>query len=296
MGPLLRRSTLRSYLELVRPANLATAVANVLAGYAAAGLGEPGALGWLLISTVCLYGGGVVLNDYFDRHLDWVERPERPLPSGRIAEGRAASLGVTLLGLGVFGGLRANPTAGAIAAVIAVCVVLYDAWAKHHAIVGPFTMGLCRGLNLTLGMAAVPTMLDERWPLALIPLAYIAAVTLVSRREVRGGQRGVVTVALSMVSGVVAALLLVAILVPARPSFVAACLVAVLGWRMLSALEAAWRQPQPSRIRHAVRTGILSLVLVDATIGAAYAGPLYSLAILAVGAVSLGLARLFPVT
>jgi 4-hydroxybenzoate polyprenyltransferase len=90
----------RGYLELVRPANVATALADVLAGYAVAGLGSPG-LGWLLMSTACLYGGGVALNDFFDRGLDRIERPERPIPSGRVSSRAAAGLGLGLLALGV---------------------------------------------------------------------------------------------------------------------------------------------------------------------------------------------------
>ena len=72
--------TIRPYLELMRPANVATALADVLAGYAVAGLGNPRALPWLLLSTACLYAGGVVLNDFFDRDVDRLERPERPIP------------------------------------------------------------------------------------------------------------------------------------------------------------------------------------------------------------------------
>jgi len=53
-----------------------TAVADGLAGFAAAGLGNPGALPWLLASTACLYAGGVALNDFFDRELDLIERKE----------------------------------------------------------------------------------------------------------------------------------------------------------------------------------------------------------------------------
>ena len=75
---------LRGYLELLRPPNVMTAVADVLAGYAVAGLSNWAALPWLLGATACLYAGGVVLNDFFDRHLDARERPERPLPSGRV--------------------------------------------------------------------------------------------------------------------------------------------------------------------------------------------------------------------
>src|SRR5215213_5958422 len=61
---------LRAVLQLLRPANVATALADVLAGFALAGLGNRSALPWLLLATAALYAGGIVLNDVFDRELD----------------------------------------------------------------------------------------------------------------------------------------------------------------------------------------------------------------------------------
>jgi 4-hydroxybenzoate polyprenyltransferase len=57
-----------------------------------------------------------------------------------------------------------------------------------------------------------------------------------------------------------------------------------------------WRRPAPDTIRVAVRTGVLSLVLLDAVIGAVYAGAAYSAAILVVGLAAGWLARRFAVT
>ena len=62
----------------------------MLAGYAIAGLGQPERLAWLLVATATLYAGGIVFNDYFDRTLDAVERPERPIPE-RPRSGAAGS-------------------------------------------------------------------------------------------------------------------------------------------------------------------------------------------------------------
>jgi hypothetical protein len=53
------------------------------------------ALPWLVGATMCLYAGGVVLNDFFDRRLDAIERPERPIPSRRVSAASAAALGTT---------------------------------------------------------------------------------------------------------------------------------------------------------------------------------------------------------
>ncbi len=285
----------RGYLELVRPANVATALADVLAGYAVAGLGNHTALGWLLVSTACLYGGGVVLNDVFDRDIDRTERPERPIPSGRVPVRVASILGGGLLALGVLAGSLATAAAGLVAAATAASVLLYDAWGKRQGLLGPVNMGMCRGLNLLLGIAAAPPVLAEAWPLALLPLVYIAAVTAVSRGEVHGGRRGIAAFALISLSAVLAALLALA-LRHGGGSWAGVGFTALLAWRVLPAFWSAYHTPEPGPIRRATRTGVLSLVLLDAVIGATYGGALYSLAIVATGLMAWSLARLFAVT
>jgi 4-hydroxybenzoate polyprenyltransferase len=286
---------LRGLLELLRPANVATALADVLAGFGVAGLQNRRALPWLLLSTACLYAGGVVLNDVFDRELDREERPERPLPSGRVSLRTAALLGGCLLAAGVLAATQATWLAGAIAGAIAACVLVYDAWGKRHLAVGPLNMGACRALNLLLGVAAVPAAVTGAWPLALIPLFYIAGVTALSRGEVRGGSRRIAIFALISLSAALLALLGVALRSGDRV-MPASVLAIVLVWRVAPPFWSASRTPVPGVIRTAVKRGVLSLVLVDATIGAAYAGPVYAALILATGLVASGLARRFAVT
>ena len=287
----MRRS---AYLQLVRPANVVTALADVLAGYAVAGRPDGGGLAALLVATACLYAGGVVLNDYFDRDIDRVERPERPIPSGRVAPSRAARLGAVLLAAGVAAALASSRAAGAVAALTAAAIFLYDAWGKHQTLLGPVNMGLCRGLNLLLGVAAAPAALRTSWFLASLPVVYIAAVTAVSRGEVRGGRRGIAAFALISLNVVLLALAWIALTGASR--WWALLVTAVLAWRVLPPFWAAYRQPDAGRIRRAVRAGVLSLVLLDAVIGAAYGGALYSLLILATGIAAAALARVFAVT
>ena len=70
----------------------------------------------------------------------------------------------------------------------------------------------------------------------------------------------------------------------------------VLGWRVLPPFWQVYKDPRPSRIRRAVKAGVLSLVLVDAVISTVYAGPLYGAVVLATAVVAGPLARLFSVT
>jgi 4-hydroxybenzoate polyprenyltransferase len=286
---------LRDYLELVRPANVVTALGDILAGYAVAGLAAPRSLPWLLGASVCLYAGGIVLNDVFDLAVDRVERPERPLPSGRVPVRTAAVLGGGLLVAGVGAAFAANPWAAAVAAATAGVVLLYDAWGKRQALAGPVNMGLCRAGNLALGIAAVPEALTASWPILALPLVYITAVTAVSRGEVHGGKRPVAAFALISLG-----LLLLALVWlsgwSGPPALAGLALTAVLAWRVVPPFWRVWRQPDPAAVRRAVRTGVPSLVLLDAVIGAVYAGPLYSIAILAIALSAGWLARRFAVT
>jgi 4-hydroxybenzoate polyprenyltransferase len=292
-----RKGVLRGYFELLRPPNVMTAIADVLAGYAVAGRGNPRALPWLVAATACLYAGGVVLNDYFDRELDAVERPERPLPSGRVRPGHARALGAALLVAGVATAAVSSRAAGAFATIMALTIVVYDIRGKHHGVLGPLNMGLCRGLNLVLGIAAVPAAIRGHWALGLLAFVYIAAVTVVSRGEVQGGKRGPAALALISLGGVLLALTAIALRAGVGTSAVAALAITLLlAWRVLPPFWLVYRNPGPVPIRQAVKAGVLSLVLLDASLAAAYAGPLYAAVVLSTAVVAAGLARLFSVT
>src|SRR3954452_16987846 len=173
----------------MRPANIVTSIADVLAGiaisgYFAAATGnlhnlQPVIL--LCLSTIGLYGGGVVFNDVFDAELDRIERPERPIPSGLISRKEAAGLGAVLLIAGIAFAFLASVPSGIIASAVAAFALIYDKWGKHQSFLGPLNMGLCRGLNLLLGISIVPAALAGSWYLAFVPVIYIASITMISR-------------------------------------------------------------------------------------------------------------------
>lgn len=292
---------LRPWLTLSRPANVVTAWADVLAGSAVAMLAGSVAspdLALLLLSTTGLYAGGVVLNDVFDAPLDAVERPERPIPSGRISRTAAARLGAVLLLIGIAAAFAVNAFAGGIAAAVGLLAVGYDAWGKHQRLLGPLNMGLCRAGNLLLGMAAMPVIIGSHYFLGILPLAYIAAVTAISRGEVHGGSRA---------AGVTSMVLMGLIVIGFGWLLVQS---AVTGFRLLPALPfllpfvaivfpafvRGARRRDPDSIRRAVKTGVLFLILLDASVAAGFGGIGMGIATAALLPVSLGLARLFAVT
>ena len=166
------------------------------------------------------------------------------IPSGRVSVAAASGLGVGLLLAGVTAGFGASHGAGLVALTTAGCILLYDSWGKRQGLLGPVNMGMCRGLNLLLGVAAAPAVLSTAWPLALLPLVYIAAVTAVSRGEVHGGRRGIAVFALISLTVVLLGLAAVAV---GMRSLAGAILTVALAWRVLPAFWALTRIRPPDR-------------------------------------------------
>ncbi len=77
---------MKALVELVRAPAALTVPGDAVAGAAASGWPFGGRRTLALTgASVCIYWAGMALNDYADRHLDAIERPERPIPSGRIS-------------------------------------------------------------------------------------------------------------------------------------------------------------------------------------------------------------------
>jgi 4-hydroxybenzoate polyprenyltransferase len=284
------------FLRLMRPANIVTSVADVLAGMTIAGFfGHPWMKGiGLCVATIGLYGGGVVFNDVFDAGLDAVERPERPIPSGLIPIRQAAALGTILLLLGVLSGVAVNPVSALLAAGIAAAALIYDKWGKHQTFLGPLNMGLCRGLNLLLGMSVLGAVNPAFWWIAVVPVLYIAAITAISRGEVHGGNKNALYLAFLLYLLVIGSILFFAgshgRLLVTLPLLLFLC------WMIFKPLLVAIRDPVGRNIGQAVKAGVIALIVMDASWAAACGELWPALAILVLLPISIGLSRLFAVT
>ena len=96
--------SLLAWLQLIRLPTLFTALADVLLGALLVDAEWPTATtGLLLLTSTGMYLSGMVFNDIFDRGRDAIQRPSRPLPSGRISLAAAVGLAVLLM----VGGLAA---------------------------------------------------------------------------------------------------------------------------------------------------------------------------------------------
>jgi 4-hydroxybenzoate polyprenyltransferase len=286
----------------MRPANIVTAVADILAGIAISGflgLSVANYLDHLLpvlclcLATIGLYGGGVVMNDVMDASLDEVERPERPIPSGLISATQAIVLGTYLLLVGVLAAFTVGRISGFLALGIAASALIYNKWGKHRSW-GPVNMGLCRGLNLLLGISIVVPALGRYWWMGLIPILYIAAVTAISRGEVHGGNTKTLRISALCYAMVYITMVVLALINghiwEALPFII--LFIIMINYPLLRAMK----DPSGPNIGKAVKGGIISLIVMNAAWVAAFSSLPHALLVLVLLPLSMLLAKAFAVT
>ena len=292
-----QRSPLLAYLQLIRAPNVFTAVADVMMGFLFmnGSLAPAGQFAMLVVASCLLYWAGMVLNDVFDIEVDAEQRPQRPIPSGRVPLATAQVLGWGFLagGVGVawlasllFGDWRA----GLIATPLAASIVAYDAVLKRTPL-GPIAMGSCRFFNVLLGMSlafdlaggdALPWT-GANWLVAAGIGVYIAGVTWFARREAtQSGRVHLIAATAVMFVGIGLLAWLpwwddrVGIALQLWWLFWA-IIYALIGWRCVRAIV----NPTPKLVQSAVVQCILSLIVLDAAVAAAVLEPFWGFAIVA---------------
>jgi len=173
--------------RLGRVSNLPTVWSNslaglVLAGGTAATIGIELGLGLMVIMSL-FYIGGMYLNDAFDQHIDAVERPERPIPSGQVKARTVYICGCGMLLVGVVSLFCWDWRAGLAGVALAVAITYYD-WRHKFDPLGPAWMGLCRMLIYLAAALLVTTQPPAILYLGALALfCYLIGLTYIAKQE-----------------------------------------------------------------------------------------------------------------
>jgi 4-hydroxybenzoate polyprenyltransferase len=275
-------SSWRDLAELVRAPAALSVPGDAVAGAVAASCLTPRTAG-LSAASVCLYWAGMAANDWADRELDAKERPERPIPSGRVSPGTAVGVAAGLTAAGVaLAGLMGGRRALAVAVPLAGAVWAYDTVAKNTA-AGPAVMAACRGLDVMLGAST------GRMRRAVVPALTVAAhtytVTALSRKEVSGASPSLPIATLAGTTGIAASVAL-----PGRRWWHRL----LAGWYLASYGEAQRRavaDPNADNIRAAVGAGITGLPALQGALIARAGAPVTGVAVAAAAPLGRRLAK-----
>lgn len=288
---------------LVRPANVVTAIADVFAGMAIVGyLSTTGIeasqilpLALLCLATSGLYAGGIIFNDVFDIAYDKVNRPERVIPSGKVSLKNAIRFGIVLFGIGICAASLVSLYSGLIATAIMLSALLYDAYGKHNSFFGPINMGLCRGLNLILGMSVAMPLSPKYYAIGLLPIVFVAAITLTAQKETKGKNKLAIAMAMCLDMSILLGFWIISKYF--KFSLKHAILFLLLWYAANTfAKTRALVKNTPKHIMHAVKIAVLSLIPLNATYVAGFSSVFLACLTLMLLPISLFLAKKFPVT
>jgi len=140
-------------------------------------------------ASMALYAGGMVLNDLVDQERDRTLHPDRPLPSGALSRGLAWKV---VTGLGMLGLMMA---AGAglrvlmVALMLAACISAYNLWLKKFELPGSLAMGVCRALNVLMGLSLGNLTGTPGWMPAVTIGFFVFGLTWFSTSEEQPGSR-----------------------------------------------------------------------------------------------------------
>lgn len=290
--------------DLVRLPAVLSVPGDVFLGAATSGRKlRPADLAGLTAASGCLYLAGMALNDYADRDVDAVERPRRPIPSGRVEPRFALGLasGLTAAGLGLSTAAGGRRSLG-VAVPLAATVWAYDLALKQTPY-GPAAMAAARFLDVLMGAGTQNAR--AALPAAGVVAGHIFLVTTVSRREARGGTRGLALGALAASAAVTLAAAKVA---PGskrmgrsnlRGRVRRAASVGLLGAHaatMAGAELAAVRDPGAKNLQRVVGAGVLGLMPLEGGMLAAAGAAGRALAVAAAWPLARHLARKRSVT
>jgi 4-hydroxybenzoate polyprenyltransferase len=149
------------YLKLLRISNVFTVPPDIIVGFLAVSINFSFSTGYpvsdlviLIFSSIFLYLGGLVSNDLFDIKADRLERPTRPLPSGKIKKTNALLITILMFSLGIILAAFVNHISLGISILLLVGIVSYN-YKFKNGFFRPYLMAGIRSLNVIYGASFV---------------------------------------------------------------------------------------------------------------------------------------------
>jgi geranylgeranylglycerol-phosphate geranylgeranyltransferase len=169
---------MNAYLEIIRPGNAVMAVIAVLLVMLISGNFTLNAFLACLVVFMVI-GGGNAINDYFDHKIDAVNKPHRPIPSGRISLKAAKIYSLALFVIGTIIAFIIGPLPGLIALFTSIALVLYAYNLKKMPLIGNMAVSFLTGLTFVFGGVVVDAVE------ASVYLAFYAFLMIMAREIVK---------------------------------------------------------------------------------------------------------------
>ena len=138
---------------------------------------------------------GLYLSDFLDRELDAIQKPHRPIPSGRIKPKEALIIGGIFAVVGFFLSFLLNLNNIMLVFVVALLVFLYAKISKSRGIMGNINRGIVTVVAYFFGVFSINQPIQSIpiyiWLLAIIFLFHDTNSNLIGAiRDIEGDKKG----------------------------------------------------------------------------------------------------------
>jgi chlorophyll synthase len=264
----------RAILELLKPITWFPPIWAFGCGVVSSGVPVaerwPFLLAGVLLTGPLVCGTSQAVNDWFDRHVDAINEPGRPIPSGRVAGYWGLAIAVIGTALSLAVAALTGPWVFA-----ATCLGLACAWAysappfrfKTSGIVGPAVVALTyEGLTWFTGAAVMAAALPSSHVLIVLALYSFGAHGIMTLNDFKAveGDRATGLRSLPVMLGVGPAAR-VACAVMAAPQIVVVLLLALWGHALVAGVVAALLVGQLALMRRLLRDPLVHTPWYNAT-------------------------------
>ena len=138
------------YIEMMRPWNAIMAIISILL---LAFIVKNFNIAVILasLSVFLATGAGNVINDYYDYKIDEINRPERPIPSGKVSPKNAKIYALSLFVTATVIGFCISLLAGTIVLISSILMIIYSKSFKSKCLIGNITVSFLTGLCFVFG-------------------------------------------------------------------------------------------------------------------------------------------------
>ena len=173
-----------AFIKLLRPINCFMMGFAVIVGAALAAGTE--ITNWRnlflgFLTGFTLTGASMVINDYYDREIDAINEPQRPIPSGAVTPGQALGFALTLTIVGFLAAFTTNLECLTLAIISWLISVSYVTLGKRTGLLGNFLVSACVSVPFIYGNFAV-----EKLNLAVFLFAAMAFLSNTGREITKG--------------------------------------------------------------------------------------------------------------
>ncbi len=185
-----------AYLELMRPGNCLMSLIAVAIGALLASGGNltifinPSPVYLAVVVVFLITGAGNVINDYIDTEADKINKPRRPIPSGRVSPKAALGFSTILFAAGVALSGFLTWYALTLAVFNSVLLVVYSCHLQNKILLGNIAVGYLVGSTFLFGGAALGNLCLPFLLMLLAMFSTISREVVKDLEDLEGDRKG----------------------------------------------------------------------------------------------------------